>query len=154
MKVLMVCLGNICRSPIAEGVLRKKALDAGLDWEIDSAGTNGYHDGEHPHPLSQKVCLAKGIDISSQVSRRIRLEDFTSFDMIYAMADDVLADIRRLAGQHFDENKVVLFLNELHPGENKSVPDPWYGKEDGYTLVYEMIDKTCEAIVSKYAFKI
>jgi protein-tyrosine phosphatase len=151
MKVLMVCLGNICRSPIAEGVLRKKALDKGLNWEIDSAGTNGYHDGEHPHPLSQKVCLAKGIDISNQISRRIRVEDFSFYDKIYAMAEDVVSDMKRLAGNSFDENKVTLFLEELHPGKNKNVPDPWYGNEDGYTEVYEMIDKTCDAIVSKYA---
>jgi protein-tyrosine phosphatase len=151
MKVLMVCLGNICRSPIAEGVLRKKALDKGLNWEIDSAGTNGYHDGEHPHPLSQKVCLAKGIDISNQISRRIRVEDFSFYDKIYAMAEDVVSDMKRLAGNSFDENKVSLFLEELHPGKNKNVPDPWYGNEDGYTEVYEMIDKTCDAIVSKYA---
>jgi protein-tyrosine phosphatase len=151
MKVLMVCLGNICRSPIAEGVLRKKALDKGLKWEIDSAGTNGYHDGEHPHPLSQKVCLAKGIDISNQISRRIRVEDFSFYDKIYAMAEDVVSDMKRLAGNSFDENKVTLFLEELHPGKNKNVPDPWYGNEDGYTEVYEMIDKTCDAIVSKYA---
>ena len=110
MKVLMVCLGNICRSPIAEGVLRKKALDKGLNWEIDSAGTNGYHDGEHPHPLSQKVCLAKGIDISSQISRRIRVEDFSFYDKIYAMAEDVVSDMRRIAGNSFDEKKVILFF--------------------------------------------
>ena len=151
MKVLMVCLGNICRSPIAEGVLRKKALDKGLNWEIDSAGTNGYHDGEHPHKFSQKICLANGIDISSQISRRIRLEDFSFYDKIYAMAEDVVTDMKRLAGNSFDANKVTLFLEELHPGKNKSVPDPWYGNEDGYTEVYEMIDKTCDAIVSKYA---
>lgn len=153
MKVLMVCLGNICRSPIAEGVLRKKILEKGITWEIDSAGTNGYHNGEHPHPLSQKVCLSKGIDISSQISRRIRLEDFTFYDKIYAMAEDVVADLKRLAGSSFDENKVTLFLDELYPGKNKSVPDPWYGNEDGYIEVYDMIDKTCDAIVLKYASK-
>lgn len=153
MKILMVCLGNICRSPIAEGVLRKKILEKGITWEIDSAGTNGYHNGEHPHPLSQKVCLSKGIDISSQISRRICLEDFTFYDKIYAMAEDVVADLKRLAGGSFDENKVTLFLDELYPGKNKSVPDPWYGNEDGYIEVYDMIDKTCDAIVLKYASK-
>lgn len=149
----MVCLGNICRSPIAEGVLRKKTIEAGLNWEIDSAGTNGYHDGEHPHLLSQKVCMTNGIDISKQISRRIRLDDFEYFDKIYAMAEDVVSDLRRFAGNAFDENKVVLFLEELNPGLNKSVPDPWYGNEDGYIEVYEMIDKTCDAIISTYANK-
>ena len=84
MKILMVCLGNICRSPLAEGVLKDKILKAGLDWTVDSAGTNGYHDGEPPHPLSQKVAKMNGIDICDQRSRRFVAEDFDRFDKIYA----------------------------------------------------------------------
>ena len=97
MKILFVCLGNICRSPLAEGILRQKALAAGLDWEVDSAGTNGYHTGEAPHALSQKVARLNGIDISLQRARQFTPADFQRFDKIYAMAGDVVDDIRRIA---------------------------------------------------------
>src|SRR5690606_21536916 len=130
---------NICRSPLAEGVLQHKAKKAGLDWIIDSAGTNGYHVGEAPHPLSQKVARLNGIDICQQRARRFVREDFDRYDKIYAMAEDVIDDIRRIARDRFDANKVDLFLNELHPGQNLSVPDPWYGTEPGYHEVFTLI---------------
>jgi protein-tyrosine phosphatase len=149
MKILMVCLGNICRSPLAEGILQDKASSAGLDWYIDSAGTNGYHVGEAPHPLSQKVALIHGIDISKQRARRFVADDFDRFDKIYAMAEDVLSDIRRIAKNKFNESKVELLLNELYPGKDMDVPDPWYGAEPGYHEVYSLIDKACEVIVEK-----
>src|ERR1700759_2065634 len=98
MKILMVCLGNICRSPLAEGILAHKAKEAGLNWEIDSAGTNGYHVGEAPHRLSQKVAKMKGIDICDQRARRFVAADMDRYDKIYAMADDVVDDIKRIAG--------------------------------------------------------
>lgn len=150
MKILMVCLGNICRSPIAEGVLQKKAVAAGLNWFVDSAGTNGYHVGEHPHHLSQKVSLANGIDISKQISRQFIKEDFQQFDKIYAMANDVMSDIKHIAAEAFDEQKAKLFLNELYPGKNSDVKDPWYGNEDGYVEVFEQIEKACDAIIINY----
>lgn len=147
---LMVCLGNICRSPLAEGILREKARAAGLNWEIDSAGTNGYHVGEAPHHLSQKVARTKGIDISRQRARKFNADDFQRFDKIYAMAGDVMHEMRRIAGRHFDPSKVELLMNELHPGGNEDVPDPWYGPEPGYHEVYEMIDSAADRIVEKY----
>ena len=150
MKILMVCLGNICRSPLAEGILKHKAQQAGLDWYIDSAGTNGYHVGEAPHRLSQKVARLNGIDICEQRARQFVKEDMERFDKIYAMADDVVEDIRRIAKNNFDESKVDLFLNELHPGQHRSVPDPWYGTEPGYHEVYHLINETCEEIIRKY----
>jgi len=150
MKILMVCLGNICRSPLAEGILQKKADEAGLDWTVESAGTNGYHTGEAPHHLSQKVAKRNGVDISRQVSRKFVAEDFDRYDKIYAMADDVAGDIKRIAGRHYNEGKMDYFLNELEPGCNKNVPDPWYGEEDGYTEVYELIDRACDAIIKNY----
>lgn len=146
----MVCLGNICRSPLAEGILKQKAAKAGLDWYIDSAGTNGYHVGEAPHRLSQKVATLNGIDICEQKARQFVKEDMDRFDKIYAMADDVVEDIRSIAGKKFDAGKVDLFMNELHPGKHMSVPDPWYGTEPGYHEVYKLIDEVCEAIISKY----
>ena len=146
----MVCLGNICRSPLAVGILQAKADAAGLNWVVESAGTNGYHTGEAPHKLSQKVAKRNGIDISCQVSRPFTPEDFEKYDKIYAMADDVVGDIRRISGKKFNADKIDYFLNELEPGTNKNVPDPWYGEEDGYTEVYELIDRACNAIIKNY----
>jgi protein-tyrosine phosphatase len=149
-RILMVCLGNICRSPLAEGILREKARAAGLDWEIDSAGTNSYHTGEAPHPLSLKVARDNGIDISNQRARRFTAADFQRFDKIYAMAGDVIDDMRRIAGRQFDQTKVDLLMNEVHPGSNEDVPDPWYGPESGYHEVYAMIDEAADRIIAKY----
>lgn len=153
MKILMVCLGNICRSPLAEGILKHKAKEAGLDWTVDSAGTNGYHVGEAPHKLSQKVALLHGIDISDQVARRFHVSDFDNYDRIYVMADDVLSEMKQLSGGYFENDKVSFFLEHSYPGQNKNVPDPWYGDEDGYHEVYDLINKNCEAIISDFQNK-
>jgi protein-tyrosine phosphatase len=150
MKILMVCLGNICRSPIAEGLMRRKIAEHGLDWEVASAGTNSYHTGEAPHPFSQKVCLQNGVDISGQRAKRFSASDFEQYDIIYAMADDVYDEIKRMGGKNADMSKVEFFLNELEPGSNGCVPDPWYGDESGYLPVYELIDRTCDAIIEKH----
>lgn len=153
MRILMVCLGNICRSPIAEGVMRHKIQEHGLDWEVASAGTESYHIGEAPHRFSQKICLQNGVDISSQCARKFVREDFDRYDKIYAMASDVYNEIKHIGGAGADMSKVSLFLNELRPGRNESVPDPWYGTERDYTPVYEMIADTCDAIIDRYAKK-
>lgn len=150
MKILMVCLGNICRSPLAEGILKHKAKEAGLNWQVDSAGTERYHIGQPPHHLSQKVAGLNGIDICDQRARQFVKEDFDRYDKIYAMANDVLNEIRRIAKDKFDPSKIDLFLNELHPGKNRSVPDPWYGTEAGYHEVYKLIDEACTAIICKF----
>ncbi len=147
MKILMVCLGNICRSPLAEGILQKKIEEAGLQWYIDSAGTNGLHIGEKPHPLSQKVALLHNIDISKQRSRKFVQQDFDKFDKIYAMATDVVEEMEWIARDKFNIKKVDLLLNELYPGQNRDVPDPWYGTEAGYHRVFDMIDKACDALI-------
>ncbi|MEI7734435.1 MAG: low molecular weight protein-tyrosine-phosphatase [Ferruginibacter sp.] len=130
MKILMVCLGNICRSPLAEGILQDKADKAGLQWTVESAGTNGYHTGEPPHHLSIKVAAQHGIDISKQQSRKFTAADTDQYDIIYAMAGDVMEDMREIAKVKLVN--VDLLLNELYPGQNKDVPDPWYGPEAGY----------------------
>ncbi len=150
MKILMVCLGNICRSPMAEGILQKKIEQAGLNWRVDSAGTNGYHIGEAPHRLSQKVALQNGIDISRQLSRKFVKEDIERFDKIYAMADDVVDEMKMIARNKFDAAKVDLLLNENYPGQNRDIPDPWSGPEADYHEVYELIDKACDALIKKY----
>jgi len=146
----MVCLGNICRSPLAEGILQHKIHQSGLHWEVDSAGTNGFHQGEQPHPLSQKVAKMKGIDITKQQCRRFVKEDFQRFDKIYAMAADVLEEMRWIGKDKYDGAVVDLLLNEVYPGEYLDIPDPWYGAEPGYHKVYDLIDQACEAIIKKY----
>jgi len=151
MKILMVCLGNICRSPLAEGILQEKAIKAGLNWSVESAGTNSYHLGEPPHPLSQKIAKLNGIDICNQRARRFVPEDFERFDKIYALAEDVLYDMKRIAKNKFDESKVDLLMNELYPGKNLDVPDPWSGPEKGYHEAFELIEKACDAIIKKYS---
>jgi protein-tyrosine phosphatase len=151
MKILMVCLGNICRSPLAEGILTDKALKAGLNWTVESAGTNSYHIGDPPHHLSQKVAKLNGIDICQQRARRFVAEDFDRYDKIYALAGDVMNDIGYIAKNKFDGAKADLLMNELYPGRDMDVPDPYYGGESGYHEVYEMLDKVCDAIIRKYA---
>ena len=151
MRILMVCLGNICRSPIAEGVLRHMAQQHKLDWVIDSAGTESFHVGEAPHKFSQKICLSHGIDISAQRARKFTTVDFDNYDKIYVMAHDVYREVERIGGKHAQMNKVDYFLNELHEGQNENVPDPWYGGEEGFTPVYNLIEKTCKEIIKHYA---
>ncbi len=150
MRILMVCLGNICRSPIAEGVLRLKVKQHGLNWVVESAGTESYHIGEAPHHFSQKICRVHGIDISEFRAAKFTAEDFGRYDMIYAFADDVYREIKRIGGGKADMSRVQYFLNELHAGSNASVPDPYYGAEEGYKTVYDLIDKTCDAVIKKY----
>lgn len=146
----MVCLGNICRSPIAEGVLRAKAKAAGLDWQIDSAGTNRYHIGEAPHRFSQKVCRQNGIDISGQRARRLTPSDFEEYDILYALAQDVYDDMYAIGGRNAPMDKVRFLLEELHIDGSRDVPDPWYGDESGYLPVFQLIEEACDAIIRKY----
>ena len=147
----MVCLGNICRSPLAEGILQDKAFKAGLKWSVESAGTNQYHTGEPPHPLSQKVAELNGINISRQRARRFIADDFERYDKIYALAEDVLDEIKRIAGKNFDPSKIDLLMNEQYPEKNREVPDPYYGTEPGYHTVFKMLEEVSEIIIEKYS---
>jgi protein-tyrosine phosphatase len=150
MKILMVCLGNICRSPLAQGILEHKAKQAGLGWTVDSAGTGNWHIGEAPHHLSQKVARLNGIDICSQYARQFRKTDMLDFDKIYVMDKSNFRDVQQMSEELWDAAKTDLFLNELYPGKNMDVPDPWYGEEDGYHEVYKLIDAACDKIIEKY----
>jgi protein-tyrosine phosphatase len=150
MRILVVCLGNICRSPLAEGILQQQAQLTGFNWVVESAGTNGYHNGEAPHYLSQKVAKLHGLDISKQRSREFLSNDMEHYDKIYAMAIDVLEAIKDIAGKKYDSNKVSLFLEDQYPQQNKEVPDPWYGGEDGYHTVYQIIEDGAVAIMDAY----
>jgi protein-tyrosine phosphatase len=140
-KVLVVCLGNICRSPIGQGILQHLSQQAKLDLTIHSAGTNGFHTGEHPHPSSIKVCKQYGIDISTQVSRRFVVTDFDIYDSILVMAKDVYDDVKSLNRTEQDMEKVHFFLDSIAPGKLKNVTDPYYGTEAGYTTVYKTIEE-------------
>ena len=146
----MVCLGNICRSPLAEGILQHKANKAGLNWKVDSAGTGNYHIGEAPHRLSQKVAQLNGIDICQQQCRQFKKEDMLEFDKIYAMDKSIYNDIKRMSRELWNPLKTDLLMNEVYPRENMDVPDPWYGTEKNYHEVYAMIDKASDAIVEKF----
>ncbi|HYM94520.1 MAG TPA: low molecular weight protein-tyrosine-phosphatase [Chitinophagaceae bacterium] len=151
MKILMVCLGNICRSPLAEGILQYKSRQAGLEWSVDSAGTGTWHIGEPPHHLSQKVAKINGIDISYQRCRQFNKDDMLNFDLIYVMDEENYSEVKRMSRELWDESKTDLLLNELYPGENRNVPDPYSGTEPDYHEVFKMIDKACAKIIEKYS---
>lgn len=144
MKILMVCLGNICRSPVAEGVMKAKAEEFGLDISIDSAGTSGWHNGEKADSRSRKNAIENGLDISDQRSRGVVLSDFEEFDIIYAMDESNYNNLLNMSPEKH-HSKIKMILNEIHPGENIGVPDPYYGN-DGFQLVYDLLDKACDQI--------
>ncbi len=145
----MVCLGNICRSPLAEGILQNLSNEQGLGWEVDSAGTSGWHDGAQPDSRSIAVANTHNIDISRQRSRKFLVSDFDDFDLIYVMDSSNFVNVNKLARSQADTDKVDLLLNVTHPGMNKAVPDPYY--EGGFEGVYQMIAEACDLIVKKYA---
>lgn len=148
MKILMVCLGNICRSPLAEGIMLKKIKTHQLDWEVDSAGTSGWHEGELPDNRSIAVAQAHDIDITYQRSRQFTSADLDRFDLILAMDSSNYSNIMQLANSDTQKAKIHLILNFLNPNENRAVPDPYY--EGGFEKVYQMLDKSCEKILQKY----
>lgn len=143
MKILMVCLGNICRSPLAEGILQSKV---GSGVFVDSAGTAGYHVGNLPDSRSIEVARKHGLDITNQRCRKFTKEDFDAFDVIYAMDSSNYQNILMLARNEADEAKVKMILNESYPNENRNVPDPYYGGDDGFENVYQMLDEACTVI--------
>ncbi len=154
MKILMVCLGNICRSPLAEGVLRHKLNEAGITHvSVDSAGTSGQHSGENPDARSVRNAKKNGVDISTLVSRKFTAADFGKFDRIYVMDQSNYRDVMNLAHTDEDRTKVELFLNISAPGKNKAVPDPWYGGEEGFQHVFDLVQETCDILVNEMKSK-
>ena len=147
MKILMVCLGNICRSPLAEGILKNKTQN--LDVFVDSAGTASYHVGNLPDSRSIEIANKNGIDLTYQRARQFSEKDFDDFDKIYAMDTNNYSNIISLARNQSDRDKVDVILNELTPKSYDSVPDPYYGAGDGFQIVYDMLDNACDAIVGK-----
>lgn len=149
MKILMVCLGNICRSPMADGLLRKKVADLDLDVFVDSAGTSGLHAGEKPDSRMRATASSLGVDIDNLRSRKFTVADFDEFDLIYAMDASNYNNILSLARTDEDKQKVKLILNELEPGKNLQVPDPYYGGEQGFIDVFNMLDAATDKIIEK-----
>ncbi len=141
----MVCLGNICRSPLAEGILKSKSNNI----IVDSAGTAGYHVGSRPDQRSIEIGLKNNIDITNQRARQFTSNDFDDFDKIYAMDNDNYSKIISLATNQDQIDKVDLILNEVYPNQFKSVPDPYYGGEKGFENIYNLLDKACEQIALK-----
>jgi len=146
-KILMVCLGNICRSPLAEGILQSKVSS---EIFVDSAGTAAYHVGNLPDKRSIEVALKHGIDITTQRARKFTVKDFDAFDVIYAMDESNFQNIVSLATNETDAGKVKLILKESQSNKKVSVPDPYYGGNQGFEKVYDMLDIACEFIVKKY----
>jgi protein-tyrosine phosphatase len=146
-KVLMVCLGNICRSPLAEGILKAKTFLKGVS--VDSAGTSSYHIGNTPDMRSVEIAKKHNIDITNQRGRKFVISDFDEFDIIYAMDSLNYRTILNLARNESDKQKVKIILNELFPNENLDVPDPYNGGEHGFRVVYDMLDQVCDEIVKK-----
>ena len=143
----MVCLGNICRSPLAEGILKNKTQN--LDVYVDSAGTASYHVGNLPDSRSIEIANKNGIDLTYQRARQFSEKDFDDFDKIYAMDTNNYSNIISLGRNQSDRDKVDVILNELTPKSYDSVPDPYYGAGDGFQIVYNMLDNACDAIVGK-----
>jgi len=143
----MVCLGNICRSPLAEGILKSKVNSE--DIFVDSAGTGDWHVGQLPDSRSIEIAKTHGLDLSNQRGRQFTQRDFLNFDYIFVMDNSNKGDVLQLAQNESDINKVQLILDEVFPNENVDVPDPYYGGEQGFESVYQMLDKACNEIVKR-----
>ncbi|MBC8045410.1 MAG: low molecular weight phosphotyrosine protein phosphatase [Fimbriimonadaceae bacterium] len=152
MKILMVCLGNICRSPMAEGIMQSKIEKNNLPWTVESAGTVAYHAGEQPDHRAQKELKKYGIDITHQRARKFSAYMFNEYDVIFTMDASNYIDVMNLAKNDAEKSKVHMIMNIIEPDKNRSVPDPYFDDEL-YTMVYEMLDKVCDAVIEKYKLK-
>lgn len=148
MKILMVCLGNICRSPMAEGILREKAQ--GLNWQIDSAGTSSLHEGEAPDFRAVKTLRKHQIDISKQRSRPFSEKDFSDYDLILTMDNSNFEKVIALAPNSEATGKVKRILDFIYPNQHEEVPDPYYGGDNGFDSVYSLLDKATDKIIEEY----
>ncbi|MCW5519662.1 low molecular weight phosphotyrosine protein phosphatase [Aureitalea sp. L0-47] len=146
-KILMVCLGNICRSPLAEGILRSKVDRSRVT--VESAGTGGWHVGEQPDPRSIEVAKKNGLDITYQRGKKFSAYDFETYDHIFVMDNSNYRDVVALAKTDDEIAKVTLILDEIFPGDNVDVPDPYYGGHNGFENVFKMLDEACEKIAAR-----
>lgn len=149
LRILMVCLGNICRSPIADGLLRRKVKENNLNILVDSAGTAAYHIGKAPDSRMCSTAEEFGTNIKNLVARKFTINDFDDFDIIYAMDESNRQNILSLARNNSDRKKVRLILDELDSNSNLSVPDPYYGSIEDFKAVYELVEKVTSVIITK-----
>src|SRR3970282_2109987 len=146
-KILMVCLGNICRSPLSEGIMSSKLPKD--KFTVDSAGTGSWHIGHSPDARSISTAKKNKLDISKQKGRQFSVNDFDTYDYIYVMDKSNYDDVIELAKTSEQKNKVQIILNELYPNENVDVPDPYFGMPNGFDIVYNMLDEVCDIIADK-----
>ena len=146
-KVLMVCLGNICRSPLAEGILKSKLKNQNV--VVDSAGTGAYHIGKLPDVRSIEVAKKHGIDITDQRARKITKSDLDTFDFIFVMDESNYRNVLMMASNETQSAKISMIMKTIYPREDISVPDPYYGGDNGFEQVYQMLDAACDVIVNK-----
>lgn len=142
----MVCLGNICRSPLAEGIMRSKIEQHNLDWMVDSAGTSSWHIGHPPDERSIKIAEENGIDISMQKARQFETQDFNKFDKILVMDSSNYSNVKNIGNQE-NSDMIELILNYVQPGMNMNVPDPYYN--DNFHEVFQLLDEACDQIVQE-----
>lgn len=147
-RILMVCLGNICRSPLAQGILESKL--SSTNFYIDSAGTASFHIGASPDKRSVLTANKFGVDISHQTARQFKTSDFDDFDIIYAMDASNFDNLKRLATNEYDASKIKLILDENPNSKLKNVPDPYYGDLNDFEHVFHILDKTCDHIVNQF----
>lgn len=148
MKILMVCLGNICRSPLAQGILESKLPEG---WSVDSAGTSGWHEGERPDTRSILESKKNNIDIDHQRSRPVREQDFYDFDILFAMDSSNYTNLCNMAPEEGLKRKVRLIMNEVGAGQNIQVPDPYSGGQSGFEHVFGMLDEAIDAFLEKHS---
>lgn len=149
MKVLMVCLGNICRSPLAQGILEKKVAENNLDVLVDSAATSDFHIGHEPDPRSISKAAEYGINITKQRGRQVQKSDFQEFDKIFVMDTSNYSNTVSLTNRVDEINKVEMILNLINLGSNQSVPDPYFGGDEGFENVYRLLDASCDVIIEQ-----
>lgn len=149
MRVLMVCLGNICRSPLAQAVLEARAAAAGWKVTVDSAGTGGWHSGDAPDFRAAEAASQRGLDISGQQARRVRQDDFRQFDLICAMDDSNLADLRAMAPPDATA-KLSRLLDHAPDAKTRAVPDPFYGGKDGFAHALDLIETGVDGLIAQH----
>jgi protein-tyrosine phosphatase len=153
MKYLMVCLGNICRSPLAAGILRHKLEKMGSNSIVESRGFEPYHNGDTADARAQRIATKNGIDISRHIAKLFQRSDFDEFDKIFVMDRNNLSDVASMARNDHDMKKVDFIMNSSRPGTNTVVPDPYYGVDENFAKVYEFLDEATDAIIQKFEEK-
>jgi protein-tyrosine phosphatase len=149
MRLLMVCLGNICRSPLAEGIMKAHIERNGLNWSVDSAGTGDWHVGSKPDPRSIETAQQHGIDISMQRARQLKVEDFEQFDHVLVMDTSNYINAQQMRPDGA-KAQLELILNYAYPGQNMVVPDPYHGGLSGFEYVYDLLDKACISFIRQH----